>query len=232
MWLKAVILVPLIFAQYAASTCGVCQTVSQTACHSENTFSACMSGVPLSDIINCPPNYFCTDGKYTCYENADPVCKADEASTTVKPWTAEEGCQQATKSGFQTNENDPTCTTYLYCSVAADGTFESATIMKCKSNQYYDASLPGCTSTKPDGCTAVATEPPTTTQKPWSAAETCLTVTKSSTFVNEDDPTCATYLFCYVSNGVATPLIKTCPAAIPYFDPITQCSATKPDNCT
>ncbi|XP_034120685.1 uncharacterized protein LOC117579083 [Drosophila guanche] len=233
MWLKALIIIPLIFCQYAAATCGVCQTLSKTACRSENSFSACSSGVPLNDILNCPTNYFCTDGEYTCYENAEPVCKADKApttTTTMMPWTAD--CEQATKSGFQKNENDPTCTSFLHCKVAEDGTLESASILKCKPNQYFDVSLNTCTATKPDGCTAVSTEPTTTTQKPWSAEETCLDVTKSASFKNEDDPTCATYLYCYVSNGVATALIYTCKETKPYFDSTLKgCSAKKPADC-
>ncbi|XP_026845444.1 uncharacterized protein LOC6596215 [Drosophila persimilis] len=246
MWLKALILIPMILAQHAAATCGVCQPVSRTVCLSENTFSACVKGVPLNDIIKCPTNFFCTDGDYTCYENADPVCKADSApeTTTVKPWTAEEACQQTTKSGFLENENDPTCTSYLYCKFATDGSLEILNL-NCPTNKYFDASIKGCTDTKPAECTEVSTTLPTdeipatiattttTTEKPWSAEETCLNVTKSTSFTNEDDPTCATYLFCYVANGAVKALIKSCPSTTPYFDStISGCSATKPNNCT
>nr|XP_016926281.2 cell wall protein DAN4 [Drosophila suzukii] len=325
MWLKA--LVPLLLVQYLAATCDVCQSVSKVACHSENTFSICYDGEPSYDMLSCPTDYYCTDGFYTCYQNADPVCKLDtttskiptttqipttteiptttqiptstqiqtttqipttteipttttttkiptttttteiptttttteipttttttEIPTTATP-TADDLCQQATKNTFFENVDDPTCTTFITCSVnTTDGT-HSTKVTSCKANQYYSTSLKVCTATKPDGCVEATTETTsttvtttaattttvttttasTTTAEPWSAEATCSTVTKSTLFQNQDDPTCTTYLYCYVLNGSATALIRVCKTD-QYFDATTRaCSATKPDYCT
>ncbi|XP_070852207.1 uncharacterized protein [Drosophila suzukii] len=71
-----------------------------------------------------------------------------------------------------------------------------------------------------------------TTAEPWSAEATCSTVTKTNLFQNQDDPTCTTYLYCYVLNGSATALIRSCKTGS-YFDATTRiCRATKPDYCT
>ncbi|XP_017058023.1 cell wall protein DAN4 [Drosophila ficusphila] len=335
-------LLSLLLVQYAASTCNVCQSASKVACHNETTFSVCYDGEPSYDLLSCPADYYCTDGFYTCYLNADPVCKPEEDTTTTEtpnttterpltttetlttriviptteeptttteepttttvkpttttekpttttetststtetststtetststtetststtevpttttdtttaaPWNPNDLCDQATKNTFFENEDDPTCTTFITCTVSANGT-HSTKVTSCKTNQYYDPSLKVCTSTKPDGCveestttvattttvtttTTVATTSTTTTAEPWSAEATCSTVSKTTLFANEDDPTCSTFLYCYVASGSATALIKSCKTD-QYFDATSKaCSSTKPDNCT
>ncbi|EDW50289.1 GM14543 [Drosophila sechellia] len=95
---------------------------------------------------------------------------------------------------------------FITCTVDDDGT-HSTKVTSCKANQYFSTSLKACTATKPDGCveatTTVATTTPTTTTvattaastttaEPWSAEKTCLTVTRTTLFQNQDDPTCTT----------------------------------------
>ncbi|XP_043067216.2 salivary glue protein Sgs-3 isoform X1 [Drosophila bipectinata] len=244
MWLwKA--LMTLLLVQRATAVCNVCQSESNIACHSETTFSICYDGEPSYNLLNCPSGFYCTDDFYTCYENATPVCTSEEdtTTTTAAPWSADDQCQQQSKTTFVENKDDPTCTTYIVCLVE-DGTY-STNVVSCKADTYFNSNLKACTSTLPDGCveaattTTVSTTIPTTTTtaitttttaKPWSAEETCLTVSKSTSFANEDDPTCTTFLFCYVQNGATTALIKNCPTG-QYFNK-TGCSATKPDSCT
>ena len=283
MWLKALVL--LLSIRYLAATCNVCQSDSNVACHSETTFSICYDGVPSYDLLPCPKDFYCTDGFYTCYQNANPVCKTEEdtstteiqtsstttpspitttttknptttatpittttteITTTEAPWNADDICQQYTKNTFFENEDDPTCTTFITCTVDSDGT-HSTKVTSCKANQYFSTSLKVCTATKPDGCvettTTIATTTPTTTTvtttaastttaEPWSAEKTCLTVSKTTLFQNQDDPTCTTYLYCYFINGSATALIKNCKTN-QYFDAsLKSCSENKPDYCT
>ncbi|XP_039229422.1 integumentary mucin C.1 isoform X2 [Drosophila yakuba] len=393
MWLKALVLLTLI--GYVAAQCNVCQSASNVACHSETTFSICYDGVPSYDLLPCPKDFYCTDGFYTCYENADPVCQTENDSTTTEiqtttttaiptttttteiptttvtteiptttitteiptttvtteiptttptttttteipnttttteiptttptstttteiptttttteiptttttteiptttptttttteipttttttetptttsteaPWDADDICQQYSKNTFFENVDDPTCTTFITCTVDADGT-HSTKVTSCKANQYFSTSLKVCTATRPDGCveetttvdtttpttttvitttptttTTVSTTTPTTTTvttttastttaEPWSAEATCLTVTKTTLFQNQDDPTCTTYLYCYVVNGSATALIKNCKTNQYYDVSLKTCTATKPDYCT
>ncbi|EDV50733.2 uncharacterized protein Dere_GG15109, partial [Drosophila erecta] len=268
--------------RYLAATCNVCQSASNVACHSETTFSICYDGEPSYDLLPCPKGFYCTDGFYTCYQNADPVCKSEEDSTTTEiqtttttaipttttttaiptttastaiptssteaPWNADDICQQYTKQTFFENVDDPTCTTFITCSVDSDSGTHSTKVTSCKTNQYFSTSLNVCTATKPDGCveatTTVATTTPTastvstttaitTTAEPWSAEATCSTVTKNTLFQNQDDPTCTTYLYCYVNNGSATiALIKNCKANQYYDVTLKTCTDTKPDYCT
>ncbi|XP_022221477.1 uncharacterized protein LOC111073476 [Drosophila obscura] len=65
----------------------------------------------------------------------------------------------------------------------------------------------------------------------WSAEKTCLDVTKSASFENQNDPTCGSYVFCYVLNGEARPLISTCKESLYYDATLHYCSATKPQGC-
>ncbi|XP_034120687.1 uncharacterized protein LOC117579085, partial [Drosophila guanche] len=51
----------------------------------------------------------------------------------------------------------------------------------------------------------------------WSAEKTCLEVTKSATLENQNDPTCGSYVFCYVSSGGATAVIFSCKANTTYI---------------
>ncbi|XP_017127753.1 cell wall protein DAN4 [Drosophila elegans] len=265
MWLLKT-LISLLLVQYLAATCNVCQSESKVACHSETTFSICYDGEPSYDLLSCPENSYCTDGFYTCYQNADPVCKSEEDTTTSEiptstttteipttttttiptttttegPWNADEICQLATKSTSYENLDDPTCTTFIRCTVS-DGS-HSTKVASCPANQYFSTSLRVCTSTKPDGCVEVTTTAaPTTTAKttvttttaePWSAEATCLTVTKSTSFINQDDPTCNTFLYCYVLNGSAKALIRNCKPNEYFNDTIKECDAEKPDYCT
>ncbi|KAH8349971.1 hypothetical protein KR084_010589, partial [Drosophila pseudotakahashii] len=283
-----------LLVQCLAATCDVCQSDSKVACHSDTTFSICYDGEPSYDLLSCPEDFYCTDGFYTCYLNADPIPTTTTTTeiptttttteiptttttteipttkttteiptttttteipttTTEAPWNADDLCQQATKNTFFENVDDPTCTTFITCSVV-NGT-HSTKVTSCKANQYYSTSLKVCTATKPDGCLDATTETPsttvtttaatttttvtttttttTTTAAPWSAEATCLTVSKTTLFQNEDDPTCTTYLYCYVSSaGSATALIKNCKAN-QYFDAALKvCVDTKPDYCT
>ncbi|XP_032573604.1 integumentary mucin C.1 isoform X2 [Drosophila sechellia] len=86
MWLKALVL--LLTIRYLAATCNVCQSASNVACHSETTFSICYDGVPSYDLLPCPKDFYCTDGFYTCYQNADPVCKTEEDTSTTEIQTS------------------------------------------------------------------------------------------------------------------------------------------------
>ncbi|KAH8379238.1 hypothetical protein KR009_003828 [Drosophila setifemur] len=235
-----------LLVQYSAATCNVCQTDSHIACHSETEFSICYDGEPSYNLLQCPEGSYCTDDFYTCYKDAIAVCSqttTEKPTTTEGPWNAVTECEKQTKTIFLENKDDPTCTSYITCKVSGD--IYDTKITTCNPNLYFNPSLKLCTATKPDGCVELTTEPPTTTTivptttpiptttaKPWSAAETCLSVTQSTLFANEDDPTCISYLYCYVSKGSAQALIKNC-RTDNYFDVDTKlCSATKPSYCT
>ncbi|KAH8366811.1 hypothetical protein KR200_011781, partial [Drosophila serrata] len=235
-----------LLAHNAMAACNECQSESNVACHSETTFSVCYDGVPTYKLLPCPDGFYCTDGFYTCYRGASPVCESTTTTppttttTTEAPWNAEDLCNAATKSTFFENKDDPTCTTYISCSVSNTGV-HSVKITTCKENLYFDASLKICGPTKPDGCleaetttttTTTSTTTTTTTALPWSKEATCADITVTTLFTNEDDPTCTTYVYCYISSGVIKALIKSCKAN-QYFDSSERvCVSTKPDYCT
>lgn len=73
-------------------------------------------GVPSNKYLPCPKDFYCTDGFYTCYLGATPVCDsttteiATTTTTTEAPWNPKDLCDAATKSTFFENKDDPTCT--------------------------------------------------------------------------------------------------------------------------
>ncbi|XP_043647405.1 uncharacterized protein LOC122616139 [Drosophila teissieri] len=68
--------------------------------------------------------------------------------------------------------------------------------------------------------------------KTWSAEKACSEVTKTTIMENQEDPTCRTYVYCYVTNGSAFSLIKNCKTN-QYFDPISKtCSSQVPAKCS
>lgn len=68
--------------------------------------------------------------------------------------------------------------------------------------------------------------------KTWSAEEACSEVTTTTIMGNQADPTCRTYVYCYVVNGSALSLIKSCKAN-QYFDPnLKMCRSEVPAECS
>ncbi|ALC42931.1 CG42494 [Drosophila busckii] len=153
------LLIPLLLVhQITADGCGVCQPESNTACHSENTFSICMDGKATADIIPCPKDFYCTDGKFTCYENEQPICKPkanDEVTqpptTTEKVWEPVDFCTSA-GDGEYANKDDPTCKTKIYCYLGGTGKYQYE-IYPCGTKKpYFDEALGKCAAQKPEHC--------------------------------------------------------------------------------
>ncbi|XP_017000839.2 uncharacterized protein [Drosophila takahashii] len=65
-------------------------------------------------------------------------------------WSADTACQEVDKSVMIENQNDSTCTTFVYCYLTNDST--RALIKSCKSGQYFDSNLKVCSINKPEGC--------------------------------------------------------------------------------
>ncbi|EDW93224.2 uncharacterized protein LOC6532770 [Drosophila yakuba] len=161
--------------------------------------------------------------------SALPASEFDDQNSTT--WTAEEACSEVTKSTIIENQEDPTCRTYVYCYVTKGSV--TSLIRNCKTNQYFDPISKMCSSQVPAKCSAEATEPPIQypTEPSTESSEICEGITKSSIMKNEDDPTCKSYIYCYVSNGSVFSLTKTCKTG-EYFDAtLYLCSSTKPDYC-
>ncbi|KAH8296810.1 hypothetical protein KR054_011552 [Drosophila jambulina] len=68
-------------------------------------------------------------------------------------------------------------------------------------------------------------------EEAWSVEKACNEVQTTSMFGNQDDPTCSSYVYCYVSNGQVKGLIKSCKKGQYFDDRIKMCVSTKPDVC-
>ncbi|XP_044250549.2 uncharacterized protein [Drosophila takahashii] len=67
----------------------------------------------------------------------------------------------------------------------------------------------------------------------WSLETACQNLTKTTIMKNQNDPTCASYVYCYFgSNGPPVPLVKTCKSNTYFDDTIKICTTIKPDSCT
>ncbi|XP_043647407.1 uncharacterized protein LOC122616142 isoform X2 [Drosophila teissieri] len=65
----------------------------------------------------------------------------------------------------------------------------------------------------------------------WSADEACREAGKSGMIANQNDSTCATYVYCYVVNDSTMALIKSCKSG-QFFDADRKfCSITKTAEC-
>ncbi|KAH8301092.1 hypothetical protein KR018_001330, partial [Drosophila ironensis] len=65
----------------------------------------------------------------------------------------------------------------------------------------------------------------------WSADEACAAQTKSTFIENQSDSTCATFIYCYTTNGSSYALVKSCKAG-QYFDATLKfCTSEKPEKC-
>ncbi|XP_016973320.1 uncharacterized protein LOC108040375 [Drosophila rhopaloa] len=154
------------------------------------------------------------------------------APETDKTWIVEKACSDVTTNTLLKNHDDPTCRSYIYCYVAN----ESATplIKNCKADEYFDSTLKLCSSKVPNECSGEPTEP---TESPVNkttikTSDSCQDVTKSTLMQNKNDSTCRSYIYCYVSNGSVTALIRNC-LTNQYFDSALKvCSLTKPDDCS
>ncbi|KAL7734076.1 hypothetical protein ACLKA6_011761 [Drosophila palustris] len=74
MWSKLFII--LLLVHYLSASCDICQS-GRAACHSENTYSICIDGVPTRTDITCPVGYTCTGEKFICYKKSEgykPIC--------------------------------------------------------------------------------------------------------------------------------------------------------------
>ncbi|XP_030243083.1 uncharacterized protein LOC115563757 [Drosophila navojoa] len=143
MWLR--ILVSLVLVQYLNGQCDVCQT-NRAACHSQNTYSICINGKASKNIITCPTNYVCTDGKYICYAEShnDPICKPVVDLNAY--------CNAIGKPDNYENKDDPTCKTFIYC-YENGSTGRLIGLLKTCSNKkpYFNGTA--CDTAKPDFCT-------------------------------------------------------------------------------
>ncbi|KAH8322616.1 hypothetical protein KR059_001392 [Drosophila kikkawai] len=66
----------------------------------------------------------------------------------------------------------------------------------------------------------------------WSVEKACSEVTATTIMANQDDPTCRSYVYCYIPNGTIVALIKNCKANQYYDTSLRVCVGTKPDYCT
>ncbi|XP_017127754.1 uncharacterized protein LOC108146309 [Drosophila elegans] len=155
-----------------------------------------------------------------------PARKSDET------WSVEKACSEVTKSTSLKNQDDPTCSSFLYCYVSSG----SATplIKNCKPNEYFDSTTQICSSKVPNECSGgeiEPTEPPVKKTTTETNEESCQDVIQSTPMRNKNDPTCISFVYCYVTKGSATAMIKNC-RANEYYDSISKvCSPTKPDDC-
>ncbi|XP_043067217.1 uncharacterized protein [Drosophila bipectinata] len=80
-------------------------------------------------------------------------------------------------------------------------------------------------------CLAALPAPEQDTTGSWSADEACQAQTKSSFLENQNDPTCKTFIYCYITNSSNQALVKSCKSGM-YFDTTLKvCSINKPQNC-
>ncbi|XP_017070803.1 uncharacterized protein LOC108107708 [Drosophila eugracilis] len=65
----------------------------------------------------------------------------------------------------------------------------------------------------------------------WSAEKACQDVDRTVIIANQNDSTCATFVYCYISNSSTYALIKSCKSG-QYFDAdLYLCTINKPVGC-
>ncbi|EDV50734.1 uncharacterized protein LOC6545409 [Drosophila erecta] len=64
----------------------------------------------------------------------------------------------------------------------------------------------------------------------WSADEACQEAVKSVMIANQNDSTCATYVYCYVNDSTWA-LIKSCHSGLFFDADLKFCSIRKPAGC-
>ncbi|XP_068150069.1 LOW QUALITY PROTEIN: salivary glue protein Sgs-3 [Drosophila tropicalis] len=249
MWLLKLV-ITLILATQLAALCDVCQSANNVACHNETAYSICMYGLPTNNFVQCPPNTYCTDDTYLVLKG-DPACKSGEDLTTETTPADSSTDESTTKESTSNTEEsttevststteESTSTTEGLTSTTTESTIpttttnpEPTTTTTPKATTTTTTPEPTTTTTaKPTTTTTTTTlEPTTTTAAAWDAS--CAAVTKVTLFANEDDPTCTTYIYCYLVNGVFKPTVRTCSSSKPYFNPdIAKCDSTLPAGCT
>ncbi|XP_017057685.1 uncharacterized protein LOC108098980 [Drosophila ficusphila] len=77
-----------------------------------------------------------------------PAPESNDLNT--ESWNADEACQEVDKSVMIANQNDSTCTSFVYCYITNGS--PRALVKSCKSGQYFDAVNKFCTINKPEGC--------------------------------------------------------------------------------
>ncbi|KAL7734077.1 hypothetical protein ACLKA6_011762 [Drosophila palustris] len=142
MWSKLFII--LLLVHYLSASCDICQS-GRAACHSENTYSICIDGVPTRNDITCPVGYTCTGEKFICYKKSEgykPICISGDTDPTDPSSTPGSTTEDTDFKAFCTsngdgpftNESDPTCKTYIYC---FDGIGKSAKCLKINSKETW-----------------------------------------------------------------------------------------------
>ncbi|EDW40439.1 GL24893 [Drosophila persimilis] len=69
------------------------------------------------------------------------------------------------------------------------------------------------------------------TAQEWSAEKACLEVTRPGSFENQNDPTCGSYVFCYMSNGSSMALVFFCTENSYHDATLGACTTKKPEKC-
>ncbi|EDW79271.2 uncharacterized protein Dwil_GK19152 [Drosophila willistoni] len=65
----------------------------------------------------------------------------------------------------------------------------------------------------------------------WNADDACVVANRTTTFQNQADQTCNSYIYCYLSNGIYRAQIRKC-KLYEYFDELLKsCSTTQPEGC-
>ncbi|KAH8366784.1 hypothetical protein KR200_009602 [Drosophila serrata] len=71
--------------------------------------------------------------------------------SSEEAWSVEKACAEITTTTMARNQDDPTCSSYVYC-YFTNGQVH-ALIKSCKMGYYFDDSFKICVTIKPDGCT-------------------------------------------------------------------------------
>ncbi|XP_037940169.1 uncharacterized protein LOC119673031 [Teleopsis dalmanni] len=175
-----------------------------------------------------PQNRLCVSDKSVCNNNNVQTTITNQETSTPVP--NKNICEV---DGSQTNVNDNTCRTYIYCFKAANGVLTEV-LLSCNNGFYFDNLSRLCTSRKPEECTDSVIEMSTTqdletttnTPIPISCAELGV-----GAHANKNDSTCKTFLYCFKNQNVWMNIIQSC-AEKQYFDSQTQtCSPRKPNGC-
>ncbi|XP_060659472.1 integumentary mucin C.1-like [Drosophila nasuta] len=211
--------ISLLLVQYSIAICDVCQS-GKAACHSKNTYSICIAGVPTLNFITCPAGYTCTGEKFICYPESkgyQPICNPPDDGLTT---------QASTIPTTTTTSTAPTTTT-TPITTATPRTTSTPTTTTTQTTTT--TSSPITTTTLRTSTTPITTTASTTTTEDTSSETFCQKYGNGN-YVNENDSSCKTFLRCYRGRETITDCqpvnnIET------YFNG-DQCTTTKPDYCT
>ncbi|XP_062134719.1 integumentary mucin C.1-like [Drosophila sulfurigaster albostrigata] len=225
--------ISLLLVQYSIAICDVCQS-GKAACHSKNTYSICIAGVPTLNFITCPAGYTCTGEKFICYPESkgyQPICNPSDDGLTT---------QASTIPTTSTTLTTPT-TTYTPTTTTTPTTVTTPTTITTPRTTTPTTPITSTTPRTTSTPTTTTTQTTTTTSTPITtpASTTTTEDTSSETFcqkngngnyVNENDSSCKTFLRCYRGRETITDCqpvnnIET------YFNG-DKCTPTKPDYCT